>query len=90
MSEPTDKELFRGDLHLAIAGIIMCPICFFFSRFSLAFFPSIGIIFYIMAVVVFPFLALFRLIIYITKPNYFRKKKYRNWERRRMKKKVNH
>jgi len=86
MSEPTDKELFKTDLHFAILAIIMCPICLFLSRFSLVFFPEVGIIFYVMGIIIFPLLAIFRFIVYITKPNYFRKKKYKNWESRRLKK----
>ena len=88
MSEPTDKELFKNDIYLAILAVVMFLICLFLSRFSLAFFPDISIFFYIMAVI-FPFLAIFRVVIYITKPARFREKKYRNWKKRQMKKGIN-
>ena len=88
MSEPTDKELFKNDIYLAILAVVMFLICLFLSRFSLAFFPDISIFFYIMAVI-FPFLAIFRVVIYITKPSRFREKKYRNWKKRQMKKGIN-
>ena len=93
MSEPTDKELFRKFLFLGILSpilLILSLLFIYYFPWEKTLFPQEFFIFLgwfgWFCVFFYPIIMIYSFIIYATKPDSFRKRLLKAWEKRQKKK----
>ncbi len=94
ISDPTDKELFRRYLLLGILSPILLILSLLFiyyfpwekTLFPLEFFIFLGWFGWI-CVFFYPIIMIFSIIIYVTKPDFYRKRLLKAWAKKQKKKK---